>query len=283
MKKPSLFGECVAEFTGTMILTFFICGAVNVAVFTGALVGLLQVALVCGLGVTVGIYASAGISGAHLNPAITLAMTVWRGFPVKKVGPFIFAQLLGGFAAGLLTYAMYHGVVAEFEIAKHIVRGAPGSELSAMAFGEYFPNPAGGLSVTAVPLAVAFLAEALGTAVLAMAIFAFTEKRNGVNPNWMTPLLIGLTVAILISLIGPLTQAGFNPARDFGPRFAALLFGWGNIALFGTHGGTVQVYILAPILGAILGGAFYQLLLRRHLPQLGEELEIGVERERVNA
>jgi glycerol uptake facilitator protein len=249
-----------------MILTFFIIGAVNVAVLTGALQGLMQVALVCGLGVTVGIYASAGISGAHLNPAITLAFATWRGFPKAKIAPYIVAQLLGGFAAGLLTYAVFHNLVADFEAARHLVRGAAGSELSAMVFGEYFPNPAAGLNPDSVTIGIACLAEAMGTAVLAMAIFAFTEKRNSVNPSALTPLLIGLTVTILISLFGPITQAGFNPARDFGPRFAALVFGWKSIALIGPRGGLVQVYILAPIVGAILGSGFYQLCLRRHLP-----------------
>jgi len=266
MKKPTLFGECAAEFTGTMILTFFICGAVNVAVLTGALQGLMQVALVCGLGVTLGIYASAGISGAHLNPAITLAFATWRGFPAKKILPFIVSQLLGGFAAGLLTYAVFHNLVADFEVAKHLTRGMPGSELSAMVFGEYFPNPAAGLNPASVSVWIGCLAEGIGTAVLALAIFAFTERRNGVNPGAMTPLLIGLTVTILISLFGPITQAGFNPARDFGPRFAALLFGWKGIALTGPRGGLVQVYILSPIVGAFLGAAFYQLVLRKQLP-----------------
>ncbi len=120
---------------------------------------------------------------------------------------------------------------------------------------------------------IACLAEGIGTAMLALAIFAFTEKRNSVNPGAMTPLLIGLTVTILISLFGPITQAGFNPARDFGPRFAALLFGWKDIALIGPRGGLVQVYILSPIIGAIVGGGFYQLVLRKQLPG-GEAIEI---------
>jgi glycerol uptake facilitator protein len=273
MKRPSLLGECAAELTGTMILTFFIIGAVNVAVLTGALQGLMQVALVCGLGVTLAIYASAGISGAHLNPAITCAFAAWRGFPKAKVVPYIVAQVLGGFAAGLLAYAIFHNLVADFEAAKHIVRGAPGSELSAMVFGEYFPNPAAGLNPASVSVWIGCMAEGVGTAVLAMAVFAFTENRNGVNPGSLTPLLIGLTVTILISLFGPLTQAGFNPARDFGPRFAALLFGWKGIALIGPRGGLVQVYILSPIAGALVGSGFYQLVLRTHLPA-AEPIEV---------
>ncbi len=267
MKKPSLLGECTAEFTGTMILTFFIVGAVNVAVLTGALQGLMQVALVCGLGVTVGIYVTAAVSGAHLNPAITLAFTAWRGFPKAKVVPYIIAQVLGGFAAGMLAYAVFHGLLVDFEHAKHIVRGGPGSELSAMMFGEYFPNPTAPIRLGAVPVFTAFLAEAVGTAVLAGAIFAFTEKRSSVSPQWMTPLLIGLTVTILISLMGPITQAGFNPARDFGPRLAAYVLGWDRVAIPGPRGGFFVVYILAPIVGAVVGSGLYQNCLRTHLAE----------------
>ncbi len=269
MRRPGLLGECTAEFIGTMILTFFIIGSVNVAVLTGALQGLMQVALVCGLGVTVAIYLTAAVSGAHLNPAITLAFAAWRGFPKAKIAPYILAQVAGGFAAGLLSYAVFHGLLTDFEAAKHIVRGAPGSELSAMMFGEYFPNPTAPIRAAAVPVFAGFLAEAVGTAILAAAIFAYTEKRNAVNPQAMTPLLIGLTVAILISLMGPLTQAGFNPARDFGPRLTAYLLGWGKVAIPGPHGGFFVVYILGPVVGALLGSGLYQMLLRRHL--LGAE------------
>jgi glycerol uptake facilitator protein len=284
MKKPSLLGECAAEFTGTMILTFFICGAVNCAVLTGALVGLMQVALVCGLGVTVGIYVTAAVSGAHLNPAITLAFAAWRGFPKAKIVPYILSQVIGGFAAGMLCYAIFHGLLTDFEAAKHLVRGGPGSELSAMMFGEYWPNPTATLSGTTHPLPVslltAFLAEGVGTMILAGAIFAFTEKRNTVTPQWMTPLAIGLTVTILISLFGPLTQAGFNPARDFGPRLAAYLLGWGSVAIPMPNGGFFVVYILAPIVGAQVGSALYQTCLRSHLAPVEEE-SLSVERELV--
>jgi glycerol uptake facilitator protein len=262
-----------------MILTFFICGAVNVAVLTGALMGLMQVALVCGLGVTVGIYVSAAVSGAHLNPSITLAFAAWRGFPKAKVVPYIIAQVLGGFAAGMLCYALFHGLIADFEAAKHIVRGGPGSELSAMVFGEYFPSPTAPIQAAAVSIFTAFLAEAVGTAGLAGAIFAFTERRNSVSPQWMTPLLIGLTVTILISLMGPLTQAGFNPARDFGPRLAAYVLGWDSVAIPGPRGGFLVVYILGPIVGALVGSGLYQICVRTHLaeeaaPELAEGPEL---------
>ena len=79
----------------------------------------------------------------------------------------------------------------------------------------------------------------------------------------LAPVFIGLTVAILISVIAPLTQACFNPARDFGPRLFAAVAGWGRVAIPGPNGsGFFTVYILAPVLGAVLGGGLYTRVLR---------------------
>jgi glycerol uptake facilitator protein len=105
----------------------------------------------------------------------------------------------------------------------------------------------------------AFLAELAGTMILAVVIFAVTDERNpSAPPNGSAAVFIGLTVAALISVIAPLTQACFNPARDFGPRLFAFLAGWGTIALPGTRGtGFLTVYIIAPIAGAIIGSGVY--------------------------
>jgi glycerol uptake facilitator protein len=145
-----------------------------------------------------------------------------------------------------------------------------------MCYGEYYPNP-GALGAgkdaysseeharmrSRLPHHVAFFAEALGTMLLAMVVFAVTDSRNRSAPSsQLAPVFIGLTVACLISVIAPLTQACFNPARDFGPRLFASLAGWGSIALPGPDGWSwLTVYILAPIAGAVLGGALHELLI----------------------
>jgi glycerol uptake facilitator protein len=111
---------------------------------------------------------------------------------------------------------------------------------------------------------MAFLAEALGTLILALVVFAVTDGRNPGGPgNRLAPMFIGLTVAALISVIAPLTQACFNPARDFGPRLFAYWAGWGTVAIPGPAStGFVTVYIVAPVLGAAVGGVLYDRLLR---------------------
>jgi glycerol uptake facilitator protein len=258
--------ECLAEFIGTLILIFFGVGAVNAAVLAGVTQGLWQVAAIWAVGVALAIYATGAVSGAHINPAITLALAAWRGFPKRKILPYLLAQVAGAFVGSLLLYGLFHGLLTHFEATHHLVRGGPGSELSAMVFGEYFPNPAMlGTTPEAyrqVSLLTAFLAEAVGTAFLATFVFALTSPRNSAGPRVGVPLFIGLALAIIIMIVAPLTQAGLNPARDFGPRLLAYLLGWGSVAIPGPRGGFFVVYILAPILGSLLGAGLYEFLSR---------------------
>jgi glycerol uptake facilitator protein len=279
-----LLARCVAEVLGTFLLVFFGCGAVHAAVLVGAHSGLWQVAMVWGVAVTVAIYVVGAVSGAHINPAITAALASWGRFPVRDVLPYVAAQLVGAALAAAALYGMYAPFHAARERERGVVRGQPGSEVTAMCFGEYFPNP-GGVSTNddltdaeavkrrleelnaAVDVAGAFSAELLGTLILALVVFALTDERNSAAPAArLAPVFIGLTVAVLISVIAPLTQACLNPARDFGPRLVAWGAGWGEIAYPGPRPGVLLVYLLAPILGAILGGGLYLAVLRPALP-----------------
>jgi glycerol uptake facilitator protein len=210
--------------------------------------------------VTLAIYASASLSGAHLNPAVSLAFALLRreDFPLSRLLPYMVAQMLGAVLAGATVAALFWPFLLRFEAEKGIVRGAPGSELSAMVFGEYFPNPAMfGTDAAARALVSpvhAALVEGFGTAVLVLVIFVLTACRNSAAPAaHLTPFFIGFTVAVLISLFAPLTQAGWNPARDFGPRVVAYFLGWGPVAIPGPGGG-FWVYILGPLIGGPIGG-----------------------------
>ena len=246
------------ELLGTFLLVFVGCSSVATAVALSAPVGLVQVALVWGLGLSVAIFLTGGMSGAHLNPAITIAMAVWRDFPAKRVPGYIGAQMLGALVAAAVLFLLYNGSILAFEDANGITRGEPGSEASAMIFGEYFPNPGGKPLTPADDARVshlnACLAEAVGTALLALAIFGFTGKRNESGPGAMTPFAIGMTLTVLISLLAPLSQGGFNPARDFAPRVFSTLVGWESIPFTANGIGWLTVYIVSPIVGAVAGG-----------------------------
>lgn len=259
------------EYLGTFVLVFFGVGVVNAAVVTGAQVGLWQVAVVWAIGVSLGIYASAAISGAHINPAMTVAAVVYDRFPVGRALGYIVAQVAGAMSASFVLYGMFAEAILEFERRHGLLRGGPGSELSAMVFGEYFPNPAVfGTAEDAwriVGPEAAFLAEMVGTAMLAFLVSAVTHRRNAAKPPGAAQaVMIGLGVAAIISVVAPLTQAGLNPARDFGPRLVSWFMGWGEIAIPGPRGGWFTVYILAPIVGAIVGAGLYRLVAARLLP-----------------
>ena len=252
----------VAEFFGTFILVFFGTGVIAAAVLTQAQVGLWQVAAVWGIGVTLGIYVSVEQSGAHLNPAVTLALTFWRrACDWRTAALYMLAQLAGAITAGAVVFGLSHEMITRFEARNNIFRGLPGSERSAMMFGEYFPNPAFrgvvGDILAGVGIWEAFFAEALGAGLLVFVIFAVTRAPIS---NSVKPILIGATVAVIISVIAPITQAGFNPARDLGPRLVSLATGWGSIAIPGPHNG-FWIYIIAPFIGGLIGGGLHARLL----------------------
>jgi glycerol uptake facilitator protein len=253
------------EFIGTFVLVFFGVGVVNAAVVTGAQVGLWQVAIVWAIGVSLGIYSSAALSGAHINPAITAVAVVFDRMPLPRALAYVVAQVTGAMAASLVLYAMFAEAVLEFERKHGLLRGGPGSERSAMIFGEYFPNPAVfGTAEDAwriVSLPSAFAAELVGTAMLAFLVSAVTSPRNSARPPAaVQALFIGLGVAAIISVVAPHPQAGLNPAPGFGPRVISWFMGWGEIAFPGPRGGWFSVYILAPVVGALLGGGLYRLV-----------------------
>ena len=277
MSGPTLPRVMIAEFLGTFLLIFFGCGAVHAAVLTGAQSGLWQVAIVWGVAIMLAIYAVGAVSGAHINPAMTIASMIWRGFPKSRVIPYIVAQVAGAFVAAAALFVLFEPHIAAREAAKGVTRGEAGSEMTAMCYGEYFPAP-GSIGAGEGPYSPeahlqltslmspgrAFFAEFLGTAILAFVVFAATDSRNpGAPISSNAPVFIGLTVSVLISVIAPLTQACFNPARDFGPRLFASMAGWGSIALPGLNDlNWLWVYIVAPTVGAIVGAGFYDFLIR---------------------
>jgi glycerol uptake facilitator protein len=273
----------LGEAFGTFLLVFFGCGSVHATVLLGAHSGLWQVAIVWGLAVMLAIFTVDAISGAHINPAMTIAFATWGHHPWRRVPPYILAQTLGAIVAAAALFTLFSGFIAAKELEKKVVRGEPGSIITAMCYGEYFPSP-GPLASADGPYDAdahaalksqfshnaAWFAEFLGTMVLASVVFALNDKHNTARPLAnLAPVFIGLTVTALISILAPLTQACFNPARDFGPRLFAYFAGWGQVAIPGPSDvGWLTVYIVAPIAGAVAGGGFYHCLLRPFLPVL---------------
>jgi glycerol uptake facilitator protein len=200
---------------------------------------------------------------------VSLAFALFRplDFPWRKLLPYWFAQYLGGIIGGAFNLMVYGSQFRHFEKINNIVRGSPESIVTARAFGEYFPNPgfvaSGATEEYVISPVFAMFVEAWGTGVLMFVILALTDPNQKLIRNKeMLPLLIGFTVAVLISLYAPLTQAGWNPARDFGPRVVAALAGWGRVAIPGPRNG-FWVYIVGPKIGAPIGALLYDLALKQ--------------------
>lgn len=261
-----LGGELVAEFLGTFFLILLGCGSVAVAV-----VGLpgsgrqaepfgadnwLIVSWGWGLAVMFGVYVAGGISGAHLNPAVTLAFAVRRSFPWRKVLAYWAAQLLGAFVAAALVYATYRWAIDAFE-----AKAATGRRQSLPTYSIFatFPSQFFGNSWWG-PL----LDQIVGTAVLLLAICALIDTRNLAPGSNLGPFLIGLVVFAIGLTYG--TNAGYaiNPARDFGPRLLTFFEGWGALALPGSFKWFSNYWwipIVGPFIGGIAGSQAYERLI----------------------
>jgi glycerol uptake facilitator protein len=260
MNTPTVFRKSLAEFIGTFMLVFFGCGSVHTAVLCDAQVGIWQIAIVWGLVIAFAIFITGTVSGGHLNPAMTLAFAVRRGLPWREVGPYWAGQFTGAFCAAALLFVLFQPALKAKEDSLGTMRGQPESVATAKCYGEYYSAE--------IPQSTAFFFFLFGTMILALVVFSLIDHRNHARPAaHMTPLFIGLTISMLISVIAPLTQAGFNPARDFGARLFAFFAGWGSVAIPGPNGiGFLTVYIIAPCCGSILGGTLYDWAIRPALP-----------------
>ncbi|KAF6751659.1 aquaporin-like protein [Ephemerocybe angulata] len=247
--------EPMAEFIGTAILIIFGAGAgcstvlsSNQGVAPSSRGDFFSINFGWAIGIAMGVWVSGGISGGHINPAITLGMATWRGFPWRKVPAFILAQVLGALVGAALVYGLYFQAIDIFEGAG--VR----TQATAGIFATY--------SLPYMTAAASFFTEFLTTAILFMMILALTDKRNGIAPPLgLLPLaLFVLFLGFGISL-GMQTAYALNPARDFGPRVFLAMAGYGKeVFTFRSHY-WIWCPIIAPIAGAQAGALLYDFFL----------------------
>lgn len=260
-KQHTLLGQCIAEFIGTGLLIFFGVGCVAALVLTGASFGQWEISIMWGMGVAIAIYCTAGVSGAHINPAVTIALAAFHGFEKRKVLPYIAAQLAGAFCSAALIYALYSNLFTDYEIAHGFLRNSEAALSTAGIFSTY-PHPS-------LSMLGAFSVEFVITAVLMFAILALGDESNGTPRGAMNPLLIGILIAVIGGSLGPLTGFAMNPARDFGPKLFAYFAGWE----FALSGAKEIPYFIVPILGPVFGACFggwaYPKLIAQYLPNAG--------------
>ncbi|MGL4225218.1 MAG: MIP/aquaporin family protein [Vibrio sp.] len=260
-KQHTLLGQCIAEFIGTGLLILFGVGCVAALVLTGAQFGQWEISIVWGLGVAIAIYCTAGVSGAHINPAVTIALAVFHGFDKAKVLPYILAQVAGAFCSAALVYSLYSNLFTDYEIAHNFVRSSQEALTTAGIFSTYSHPSLSFLGAIAVEFTI--------TAVLMFGILALGDENNGAHRNALNPLLIGLLIAVIGGSLGPLTGFAMNPARDFGPKLFAYFAGW-DYALTGAQDIPYFIVpIVAPILGACFGAWAYPKFIAVYLPKVG--------------
>jgi glycerol uptake facilitator protein len=258
LKPHTLVGEMAAEFAGTLILILFGVGVVA-QVVAGGIGNHDSIAWAWGLGVVLGVYTAARISGAHLNPAVTVALAAFRGFAWRKVLPYSLAQTLGAFVAALLVRWNYTEALAKID---------PGHTIKSQ--GVFSTLPGNG----ALPVGTwgALRDQVIGTAILLFLILAVTDVRNTSPAANLAPFIIGLVVVGIGMALGADAGYAINPARDFGPRLASWICGW-STAWKSAEG---QVYFWVPIVGPLVGGPVggyvYDWFVGRFLPT---EPEVG--------
>jgi glycerol uptake facilitator protein len=255
----ALLGELIAEAIAILIIISFGCSVAAMIVlydpnpYRNAYWG---VCITWGLATTIAIYVTGAISGTHANPAVTLALATYRGFPWRKVPLYMAAQVVGAFMGAAIVYALYWNVIDHYLLTQHLTRAGGG------AAGIFFTAP--GLAVTPFK---AFLDQIILTAFLVFGVFAVTDEFNTMAPQAnFGALIIGLLVATIGASAGNLEAWALNPARDLGPRIFAWMFGWGESAFPG-----LPNYwwgpIAGPLIGGLVGGGLQHLLIRPFLPR----------------
>ncbi|MGW3565935.1 MIP/aquaporin family protein [Streptomyces sp. NPDC000941] len=253
--RTGLIGELSAEFVGTMVLILFGCGVVA-QVVAGGLGDHDSIAWAWGLGVTFGVYVAARLSGGHLNPAVTLSLAAFKGFPWNKVLPYAVAQTAGAFVAALLVRWNYTEVLAKAD---------PGHTLKTQFVFSTLP----GNGVLPVSEWGALRDQVIGTAILMLLVFAVTDLLNTPPGANLAAVVIGLIVVAIGMAWG--TDAGYaiNPARDFGPRLASFITGYGTAWRDQYGNFYFWVPIIGPLVGGLVGAALYRILVSPFLPVLG--------------
>ena len=275
--RQTVWGELSAEFLGTFVLIAFGDGVVAMAVAAlnqsgrgsqifAASGDWLLITWGWAMAVTFGVYVAGGVTGAHINPAVTLALAIRRAFPWGKVLPYWVAQVAGALAGAALVYLNYHNAIGSYEASHNIVRGAlggPNDSTATFSIFATFPAPFFHASMI-WPL----VDQIIGTAFLVMFVFALTDERNLPPRMNLTPLIVGLAVAAIGMSYGANAGYAINPARDFGPRLFAWFAGWGKVALPGVHS-YFWIPIVGPLVGGVLGGIIYDLFIRDVLRDRG--------------
>jgi len=252
MKRDSLKRELYAEFLGTFVLIAFGAGVVAQVVLSNKQNGAyLSINIAWGFAVTMGIYIAGGVSGAHLNPAVTFALAFRRDVPWSKFLPYSIAQIAGAFTGAAVVFLVYRAAFNNFDGGVRMVAGEKGTA------GIFATYPQSYLSTTG-----ALIDQIVGTALLMLVIRGVGDARNNAAGN-LGPIVVGFLVMAIGMAFGLNAGYAINPARDFGPRLFTAIAGWG-LEVFRANNFYFWVPIVGPLVGGPLGALVYDALIGRH-------------------
>ncbi|KAJ3608804.1 hypothetical protein NHX12_023334 [Muraenolepis orangiensis] len=256
-----LLRECMAECLGVYVMILFGCGSVAQVVTTGERKGqYLSINLGFALGTSFGVFVSRGVSGAHLNPAVSLSLCVLGRHPWTKFPFYLVSQVLGAFLAAATVSLQYHEAIRSFGGGELQVTGATATA------GIFATYPADYLSLWG-----GVADQVIGTAALLVCVLALGDSRNSPAPAGLEPVLVGAAVLVIGVSMGSNSGYAINPARDIGPRLFTYFTGWG-VEVFQAGGGWWWVPLVATFVGALLGTLIYELFIEVHHPDSPAEL-----------
>ncbi|XP_076610549.1 aquaporin-10b [Chaetodon auriga] len=260
--RNQLVRECLAECLGVYVLILFGCGSVAQVTTTEEKKGqYLSINLGFALGVTFGVFVSRGVSGAHLNPAVSLSLCILGRHRWLKLPFYVFFQVLGAFLAAATVGLQYYDAIRAYGGGELTVSGPTATA------GIFSTYPADYLSLWG-----GVVDQVIGTAALLVCVLALGDHQNVSVPDGLQPMLVGLAVLVIGISMGSNSGYAINPARDIGPRLFTYIAGWG-VNVFRAGGGWWWVPIVGPCVGALLGTLIYKLMIEVHHPASPFELQ----------
>ncbi|CAH6790257.1 aquaporin-7 [Phodopus roborovskii] len=254
--------EFLAESMSTYVMMVFGLGSVAHMVLGDQKLGsYLGVNLGFGFGVTMGVHVAGGISGAHMNAAVTFTSCALGRMPWKKFPIYVLGQFLGSFSAAATIYLLFYRAIDKFSGGELLVTGPLST---ANIFATYLPEH--------MSLWHGFLDEVFLTAMLQLCLFAITDKKNNAALQGTEALVIGVLICIIGVSLGMNSGYAINPSRDLPPRFFTFIAGWGG-QVFSARDSWWWVPVVAPILGAYIGGIVYLGLIHSTIPRAPQRLE----------
>ncbi|QIQ41893.1 MAG: aquaporin family protein [Buchnera aphidicola (Microlophium carnosum)] len=258
-RKKNIIKKCFFEFLGTGLVIFFGIGCLAASKLTNINFNQFEISCIWGFGVSISIYFSSSISGAHLNPAITIFLWLSSKFNKRKVLPYIISQIFGSFFFTMLIYYLYNNLLLSFESKNNIIIGTKKSLDLASIFCIY-PNYENSFFCD-------FMIEIFSTALFMIILLELNNRNNSyfLHNRSIVPILIGLLVCMINLVINPLNNISLNPARDLGPKIFLSLTGWGILSFTGGNNNILYCLIptIGPILGANLGGWTHKILIEK--------------------